>query len=92
MGGLAFVDVTSTSGRGGKIVDHKGANWSATWIYPYWGQFYSLSYLATARGYVIAADTAAARQAFQVFFELWRDADPHTAVLQEAKAEYATLR
>lgn len=28
-----------------KIVDHKGANWGATWVHPYWGQFYSLSYL-----------------------------------------------
>src|SRR5262249_40437023 len=28
-----------------KIVDHKGANWASAWRYPYWAQFYSLSYL-----------------------------------------------
>jgi hypothetical protein len=26
-----------------KIVDHKGANWGATWVHPNWGQYYSLS-------------------------------------------------
>ncbi len=34
-----------------KIVDHKGANWGATWVHPNWGQRYSLSYLGMARGY-----------------------------------------
>ena len=37
-----------------KIVDHKGANSGATWIHPYWGQFYSLSYVGLARGFALA--------------------------------------
>jgi hypothetical protein len=41
-----------------KIVDHKGANWGATWIHPWWGQFYSLSCLGIARGFALACDTA----------------------------------
>ncbi len=41
-----------------KIVDHKGANWASTWRHPYWGQFYSLSYLGLARGLALAGDTA----------------------------------
>ncbi len=32
-----------------KILDHKGANWGSAWQHPYWGQFYSLSYLGLAR-------------------------------------------
>jgi len=34
-----------------KIVDHKGANWGATWVHPYWGQFYSLSYVGLPRAF-----------------------------------------
>ena len=75
-----------------KIVDHKGANWASTWRYPYWGQFYSLSYLGMARGFALAGDGAKARKAFQDFFELWRDADRDVPILQQAKAEYAALR
>jgi hypothetical protein len=70
-----------------KIVDHKGANWASIWRYPYWGQFYSLSYLGMARGSALAGDTANARKAFQDFFELWKDADPDVPILQQAKAE-----
>jgi eukaryotic-like serine/threonine-protein kinase len=75
-----------------KIVDHKGANWGATWVHPYWGQYYSLSYLGMARGYAYAGDTAKARKAFQDFFELWKDADPDIPIFKQAKAEYAELR
>ena len=45
-------------------------------VHPYWGQFYSLSYLGMARGSALAGDTAKAKKAFQDFFELWKDADP----------------
>ena len=58
-----------------KIVDHKGANWGSDWRYPYWGQFYSLSYVGLARGSALAGETAKAKKSFQDFFELWRDAD-----------------
>jgi tetratricopeptide (TPR) repeat protein len=75
-----------------KIVDHKGANWGSDWRYPYWGQFYSLSYVGLARGSALAGDTAKAKKAFQDFFELWKDADPDLPVLQQAKAEYAMLQ
>jgi tetratricopeptide (TPR) repeat protein len=74
-----------------KIVEHKGANWGATWIHPNWGQYYSLSYLGMARGSALAGETAKAKKAFQDFFELWKDADPAIPVLNSAKAEYARL-
>jgi eukaryotic-like serine/threonine-protein kinase len=75
-----------------KIVDHKGANWGATWVHPNWVQRYSLSYLGMARGYALAGDTARAKKAFQDFFELWKDADPDIPVLQQAKADYSKLK
>jgi hypothetical protein len=75
-----------------KIVDHKGANWGATWVHPNWGQYYSLSWLGVARGSARAGDTANAKMAFRNFFELWKAADPEIAVLKQAKAEYAGLR
>ena len=75
-----------------KILDHKGANWASAWRYPYWGQFYSLSYLGMARASALAGDTEKAKKAFQDFFELWNEADPDLPILQQAKAEYAKLR
>jgi tetratricopeptide (TPR) repeat protein len=74
-----------------KIVDHKGANWGATWRHAYWGQYFSLSYLGMARGFALAGDIAKAKMAFQDFFALWKDADPDVPVLLQAKAEYSKL-
>jgi tetratricopeptide (TPR) repeat protein/predicted Ser/Thr protein kinase len=74
-----------------KIVDHKGANWGSGWRHPYWGQFYSLSYLGAARGAALGGDTARARKAFEDFLELWKDGDPDIPILKQAKAEYAKL-
>jgi len=93
--GLAYLRLhkgAEASAEFRKIADHKGASWGATWVHPYWGQFYSLSYLGLARGEALAGDTAKAKKAFQDFFELWKDADPDIPILQQAKAEYARLR
>ena len=60
--------------------------------HPYWGQFYSLSYLGVARGFALAGDAAKAKRAFQDFFELWKDADPDIPILPQARAEYTKLR
>jgi tetratricopeptide (TPR) repeat protein/tRNA A-37 threonylcarbamoyl transferase component Bud32 len=76
----------------GKILDHKGASWGSTWRFPYWGQYYSISYVGLARGSLLAGDTAKAKKAFQDFFELWKEAHPDIAILQQAKAEYTRLR
>jgi hypothetical protein len=74
-----------------KILDHKGANWSSAWQHPYWGQFYSLSYLGLARGSALAGDPAKAGKAYQEFLTLWKNADPNIPALIAAKSEYATL-
>ena len=93
--GLAYLRLhkgTEAAAEFQKVVDHKGANWASGWRHPFWGQFYSPSYLGMARGFALAGDTAKARKAFQDFFELWKDADPDLPILQQAKAEYAKLR
>ena len=75
-----------------KILDHKGASWGSTWIYPNWGLSYSISYLGLARASALTGDTAKADKAFQDFFALWKDADADIPILKQAKAEYAKLQ
>lgn len=75
-----------------KILDHRGASWGATWVHPYWGQFYALSLLGSARAFALAGDTSKSKQAFQRFFALWKAADSDVPILLQAKAEYAALR
>jgi DNA-binding winged helix-turn-helix (wHTH) protein/tetratricopeptide (TPR) repeat protein len=93
--GLAYLRMqrgAEAAGEFQKIVDHKGANWGATWVHPNWGQYYSLSYLGMARGFALAGDSVKAKNAFESFFELWEDADPDLPVLRRAKEEYARLK
>jgi hypothetical protein len=75
-----------------KIVDHKGASWGATWLYPNWGLYYSISYLGLARGSALSGDTAKARKAFQDFFALWKEADADLPLLADAQKDYAKLQ
>ena len=75
-----------------KIADHEGASWGATWVHPYWGQYYALSYLGMARGHVLAGEGTQARDAYEKFFALWQNADPDLPVLRQAHAEYAKLK
>ena len=75
-----------------KILDHKGANWGSAWQHPYWGQFYSLSYLGLARASALAGDPVKAGRAYQDFLMLWKDADSDIPILKQAKAEYAKLQ
>ena len=75
-----------------KIADHEGASWGATWVHPYWGQYYALSYLGMARGYVLAGEEPQAKDAYEKFLALWKTADPDLPVLRQARAEYAKLR
>ena len=51
----------------------------------------ALAHLQLARTYAMAGDTAKAKSAYQDFFSQWKDADPDTPILKEAKAEYAKL-
>ena len=93
--GLAYLslrDGAEAAAEFEKILNHKGANWGSAWQHPYWGQFYSVSYLGLARGSMLAGDPARAAKAYQDFLTLWKDADPDTPILKQAKAEYARLQ
>jgi eukaryotic-like serine/threonine-protein kinase len=51
-----------------------------------------LAHLGLARAYMLQADTAKAKAAYQDFLTLWKDADPDIPILKQAKAEYAKLQ
>ena len=74
-----------------KITDHEGSSWGATWVHAYWGQYYALSYLGMAPGYVLAGEETQARNAYEKFLALWKSADPDLPVLRQSRAEYAEL-
>ena len=67
-----------------KILDHRG--WDPL------SPLYPLAHLGLARAAVLTGDTSKARQAYQDFFALWKDADPDLPVLIEAKKEYEKLK
>jgi eukaryotic-like serine/threonine-protein kinase len=66
------------------IIDHWGSQPTSP--------FYPLAHLGLARAAVLAGDTARARQAYQHFFALWKDADPDIPILIEAQKEYEKLK
>ncbi len=54
--------------------------------------YYPLAQLGLARAAALQGDTTRARQAYQDFFALWKDADPDIPVLQAARQEYEKLK
>jgi DNA-binding winged helix-turn-helix (wHTH) protein/Flp pilus assembly protein TadD len=52
----------------------------------------ALARLQIGRAYALQGETARARDAYQDFFTLWKDADPDIPLLLTAKAEYAKLQ
>ena len=65
-----------------KVTDHKGANW---------GVVYPMAYLGEGRAWALAGDSVKAKQAYEAFLALWKDADTDLPVLAQAKKEYAAL-
>jgi len=51
----------------------------------------ALAHLQLGRMYAWSGDDAKAKSAYQDFLMLWKDADPGSPLLQQAKAEYAKL-
>lgn len=52
----------------------------------------ALAHLQMARACALQEDIAKARSAYQDFLTIWKDADPDTPILKQAKAEYAKLQ
>ena len=52
----------------------------------------ALARLQMARAYAVQHDTAKAKEAYQEFFDLWKEADPDVPVLKDARKEWARLQ
>lgn len=52
----------------------------------------ALAHLQLGRAYALQEDIGKARAAYQDFLTLWKDADPDTPILEQAKAESAKLQ
>ena len=48
--------------------------------------------LQLAKAYAMQGDKAKAKEAYQDFLTLWKDADPDIPIFKQAKAEYAKLQ
>jgi DNA-binding winged helix-turn-helix (wHTH) protein/tetratricopeptide (TPR) repeat protein len=51
----------------------------------------ALAHLGLARSYAVNGDDAKAQTAYKDFLALWREADPDIPILNQAKAEFATV-
>ncbi len=51
----------------------------------------ALAHLQLGRAYVLSGDAVKGRASYEEFLQLWKDADPNIPVLNQAKAEYASL-
>ncbi len=65
-----------------KILDHSGVVGNEP---------IGAAHLGLGRSYAISGE-GEAKAAYQVFFALWKSADPDIAMLKQAKAEYAKLQ
>jgi len=52
----------------------------------------SLAHLGLGRAYALQGNTGKAKERYQEFFKLWKNADVDLAILKSAKAEYAALK
>jgi tetratricopeptide (TPR) repeat protein len=52
----------------------------------------ALSYLQLGRAQTMTGEKAAARNSYEIFLTLWKDADSDIPALKQAKAEYAKLQ
>jgi eukaryotic-like serine/threonine-protein kinase len=81
---LAMGDASKAAGEFQKFIDHPGIVLNSP--------LGAAARLGRARAYARGGDTARARDAYQEFLGLWKDADPDVPILKEAKAEYAKLQ
>jgi eukaryotic-like serine/threonine-protein kinase len=75
-----------------KLLDHRGANWGPYEKGESWRPYYPVAYVQLARAATLAGDKSRAKNAYQDFLSLWKDADPDIPILIAAKKEYAALK
>jgi eukaryotic-like serine/threonine-protein kinase len=80
---LAADDGTAAAVEFGKVLAHHGVVQN--------GLLGALSRLQLARAEAMSGDLAGARQEYQDFLFLWKDADSDVPLLKQAKSEYAEL-
>ncbi len=66
-----------------KILDHRGIVLA--------DPVGALAHLQLGRAYVVSGDRARAKNAYQEFLTLWKDADGDIPILKKARADYAAL-
>jgi tetratricopeptide (TPR) repeat protein/predicted Ser/Thr protein kinase len=67
-----------------RILDHRG-------LAPI-SPLYPLAHVGLARAAAMQGDQAKARQAYETFFSIWKDADADVPILVAARKEYAALK
>ncbi|MGA7136068.1 MAG: winged helix-turn-helix domain-containing protein [Terriglobales bacterium] len=85
--GLAYLesgDGRSAAGEFQKLIDNPGVCWEFI-IGP-------LARLQLGRAQRMMGDNASARESYEEFLNIWKDADPDLPVYRQAKAEYAQLQ
>ena len=80
---MGAAEYTKAAAEFEKLIGHRG--WAD------WGVFAPLSQLGLAQAYAHQGDHKRSRAAYDQFFATWKDADPNTPRLLEAKAEYGKL-
>jgi tetratricopeptide (TPR) repeat protein len=85
--GLAYLDLgdgRSAAHEFQKLIDNPGLCWN----------FITgpLARLQLGRAERLMGDNASARESYEEFLHIWKDADPDLPVYREAKAEYAQLK
>lgn len=80
---LAAGDGTKAAAEFQKLVDHPGMVLN----FP----LGALARLGRARAYALLPGSAKAREAYQDFFQHWKDADPHVPILIQANREFHFL-
>ena len=85
--GIAFLkkrDAHAAQQEFQKMLDHTGviANFPTA----------PLGLLATARAHALSGDKAGAKEAYEKFFSVWKNADADVPVLHAAKAEYKVVK
>jgi eukaryotic-like serine/threonine-protein kinase len=85
--GLAYLesgDGRSAAGEFQKLIDNPGLCWD----------FITgpLARLQLGRAQRLMGDNASARESYEEFLTIWKDADPDVLIYRQAKAEYAQLK